>query len=159
MKEPHKPLNFTPPWGSSAAWQEANRSIDIHIHRYRAELGPAAAIAREARSRLASIFPFLNDLCMATCRCCPESCCLTASPWYDFRDLLFIHLNRLEIPRSQPIYDYERHLLLFKPPGLHTVTNHKALDLYLVPLSRPDGKFEKKKPKTVGNYQSNGFRN
>jgi hypothetical protein len=42
---------------------------------------------------------------------------------------------------------------------VHTVTNHKALDLYLVPLSHPDGKYEKKESKTMGNYQSNGFRN
>ena len=42
---------------------------------------------------------------MATCRYCPEPCCLTASPWYDFRDLLFLHLNTLEIPQSQPLHD------------------------------------------------------
>ena len=100
-----KPPKLAPPWRSSSAWQEANRSIDIHIHRYRAKLRPAVAIAREVRCRLSSNFPLLNDLCMATCRYCPEPCCLTASPWYDFRDLLFLHLNCLEIPRSQPIQD------------------------------------------------------
>jgi hypothetical protein len=89
----HKPLNLAPPWGSSPAWQEVNRSIDIHIHRYRAELRPAGATARETCNRLASVLPFLNGLSMTTCRCCPEPCCLTASPWYDFRDLLFLHLN------------------------------------------------------------------
>ena len=38
---------------------------------------------------------------------CPEPCCLTACPWYDFRDLLFLHLNPLEIPQSQPIHTYK----------------------------------------------------
>jgi hypothetical protein len=133
--EPHKPLNLTPPWGSSTAWQEANRSIDIHIHRYRAELGPTVAIARETHSRLASIFPFLKDLCMATCRCCPESCCLTASPWYDFRDLLFLHLNCLEIPRSQPIHDYKDTCCYLSPRGckLSRITRPWICTWYLCP--------------------------
>jgi len=52
-----KPLNLTPPWGSSPTWQGANRSIDIHIHRYRAKLGPAVGIARGVRSRLVLNFP------------------------------------------------------------------------------------------------------
>ena len=60
VKEPHKPLNLASPWESSTAWQEANRSIDIHIHRYRAELRPTVAIARETHCRLASIFSFLT---------------------------------------------------------------------------------------------------
>ena len=131
----HKPLNLAPPWGSSPAWREANRSIDIHIHAYRAELGPAVAIAREVRSRLASIFPFLNDLCMATCRCCPEPCCLTASPWYDFRDLLFLHLSLLEIPRSQPVHDYKDTCCYLSPRGctLSRITRPWICTWYLCP--------------------------
>jgi hypothetical protein len=159
VKFQHQPLNPAPPWGSRPVWQEANRSIDIHIYGYRAEFGPAVTIAREIRSRLASIFPFLDHLCMATCRCCPEPCCLTASPWYDFRDLLFLHLNLIEIPRSQPVDGYKDTCCYLSPPGVRSATNHKALDLYLVPLSHPGGKYEKKESKTVGNYQSNGFRN
>jgi hypothetical protein len=92
-----KPLNLTPPWGSSPAWQGANGRFDFHIHRYRTKLGPAVGIAREIRSRLASNSSVLDDLCISTFCYCPEPCCLTASPWYDFRDLLFLHLNNLEI--------------------------------------------------------------
>lgn len=131
----HKPLNLIPPWRSSPDWQEANRSIDIHIHRYPAELGPAVTIAREVRSRLASLFPFLNNLCTTTCRCCPEFCCLTASPWYDFRDLLFLHLNLLEIPKSQPIHDYKDTCRYLSPRGctLSRITRPWICTWYLCP--------------------------
>ena len=112
-----KSLNPAPPWGSSPTWKEANHSIDNHIHRYREELGAAKATAQKIRSLLASNFEFLNDLCMTTCRWCPESCCLTASPWYDLRDLLFLHLNFLKIPRSQPIHDYRDTCCYLNPRG------------------------------------------
>ena len=129
------PQAAAPPWGSNLSWQAANRSFDIHIDRYRVELGPAMTIAQEIRCRLALIFPLLNGLCLSTCRHCPEPCCQTASPWYDFRDLLFLHLNFLEIPRFQPIH------------------------LHLVSLSYPNGEFKTKKAATAGDAQSNVYRN
>lgn len=114
---PSKPKIFAPPWGSRPAWQAANRSFDIHIDRYRAELGTAMKIALEVRYQLASIFSCLNALCLATCRYCPESCCLTASPWYDFRDLLFLHLNFLEVPPFQPVQAYQGTCRYLSPRG------------------------------------------
>ena len=98
---PAPPLS--PPWGSIADWQEANTSIDIHINRYFHSLKAAMQIARDARIRLESIFPTLDDLGRMTCPLCPDACCLSASPWYDMRDLIFLHLNRVSIPLTQTI--------------------------------------------------------
>ena len=95
--------NLSPPWGSVAAWQEANISIDIHINRYLHRLKAAMQIARGARILLESIFLTLDDLGRMTCPRCPDACCLSASPWYDMRDLIFLHLNRLSIPVNQTI--------------------------------------------------------
>jgi hypothetical protein len=96
-------LKPSPPWGTIPVWQEANRSIDFHLKRYYPRLKPAMQIARETRTRLESIFPSLDDLGMMTCPRCPDVCCLSASPWYDLRDLIFLHFNRLSIPRTQTI--------------------------------------------------------
>jgi hypothetical protein len=52
---------------------------------------------------LESIFSLLDDLCLETCPRCPSPCCLHASPWFDFRDLIFLNLNTLAIPVSQSI--------------------------------------------------------
>jgi len=97
------PLILSPPWGSVTAWQEANISINFHIKRYYPRLGDAIQIARDIRIHLRSIFSLLDDLALITCPRCPDVCCLTASPWYDMRDLIFLHLNRLSIPLSQTI--------------------------------------------------------
>ena len=101
-----KSINLAPPWASRPAWQEANFSIETHVRRYQTELEQAALTARKLRHLLVSIFSDLDDLCMATCPWCPEPCCLSASPWFDFCDLLYLHLNQLEIPRTQPIHTY-----------------------------------------------------
>ena len=100
-------LTLSPPWGSIAAWQEANRSIDFHLKRYSPRLMPVMQSARETRRRLESIFLSLNDLCLMTCPRCPDVCCLSASPWYDLRDLIFLHLNQLSIPLTQPISGFK----------------------------------------------------
>ena len=133
-----EPPKLAPPWRSRSAWREANRSIDIHICRYRARLRPAGAIAREVRCRLSSIFFLLNDLCMATCRHCPEPCCLAASPWYDLQDLLFLHLNFLQIPPSQPIYDDADICCYLGPRGcmLSRITRPWICTWYLCPVQK-----------------------
>ncbi|MGB5746144.1 MAG: hypothetical protein WBM69_04135 [Desulfobacterales bacterium] len=98
---------LSPPWSSIAAWQEANISIDYHLKRYCPRLKPAMQIARKTRIRLESIFPCLDDLGQMTCPRCPDACCLSASPWYDLRDLIFLHLNQLSIPLTQTISGFK----------------------------------------------------
>ena len=97
------PTTLSPPWGSACDWQAANISIDYHLNRYYQDLAPAIQIARDIRNRLESIFGTLDDLGRITCPKCPDVCCLSANPWYDLRDLIFLHLNQLPIPRTQTI--------------------------------------------------------
>ena len=101
------PLTLSPPWGSIAAWQEANIGIDYHLKLYFHRLKASRQSARETRIRLESIFSSLDDLCLMTCPRCPDVCCLSASPWYDLRDLIFLHLNQLSIPLTQPISGFK----------------------------------------------------
>jgi hypothetical protein len=133
-----KPLKFTPPWALNPAWQEANGSLDFHVDRYRADLQPAVATARNLRRLLASIFPLLNDICMATCPWCPEPCCLTASPWYDFRDLVFLHLNLLEPPPAQTIHAYRETCRYSSPQGctLSRITRPWICTWYICPVQK-----------------------
>ena len=92
-----------PPWQTKPAWQEANRSIDGLIQQYADKLSPAVTLAALVRARLESIFNILDGLCIESCPRCPDPCCLHASPWFDYRDLLFLHLNAVATPVSQPI--------------------------------------------------------
>lgn len=125
----------SPPWGSAPAWQEANFSIDFHIKRCYPRLGQARLIARETCIRLESIFPDLDEIGRLTCSRCPNACCLSASPWYDWRDLIFLHLNKLSIPRTQTISGYGETCCYIRHKGcsLPRITRPWICTWYLCP--------------------------
>jgi len=79
-----------PPWGSGAAWDAANRSLDSLIQRNRMALDSVVILAQKVQARMVSIFSLLDDLCQVTCPWCPDPCCLAARVWIDFKDLLFL---------------------------------------------------------------------
>jgi hypothetical protein len=62
----------------------------------------AAALTQKLKLYLESINSALNKLCVDSCAWCPEPCCLKASVWFDFKDLLFLHFNQQPIPPAQP---------------------------------------------------------
>ena len=97
------PPTLSPPWSSVSDWKAANNSIGFHRCRFHQDLKPAIQIARLIYDRLESITDPLDVLGRITCSHCPEICCLSASPWYDLRDLVYLHLNQLPIPLSQTI--------------------------------------------------------
>jgi hypothetical protein len=88
------------------SYKQSDLSIDYHLKHHYPRLKPAMQIAREMRIRLESIFPSLDDLGLMTCFRCPDVCCLSTSPWYDLRDLIFLHFNRLPIPLTQTILGF-----------------------------------------------------
>ena len=90
------------PWATARAWQAASQSVRFHRQIYDPEFEPVTLLARILRQRLESIFSDLDELCIDSCPRCPEPCCLKASVWYDFKDLLFLHFNEQPIPPAQP---------------------------------------------------------
>ena len=104
-------------WASPASWQAANQAVDYHLQRYCADLKPLAIVAREIKSYLNSVFPILDALCAHSCPWCPEPCCLKASVWFDFKDLLFLHFNKLSISPAQPRADFKTQCRYLGPRG------------------------------------------
>lgn len=92
-----------PQWGADSDWNEANESMAHLIHRHRANLSQVFSKAAAMRKNLETMFPLMDELCRETCVACPSPCCLTATVWIDYKDLLFIHLNGLFIPPQQLI--------------------------------------------------------
>ncbi|MDJ0781508.1 MAG: hypothetical protein QNJ22_06025 [Desulfosarcinaceae bacterium] len=80
--------------------QGLHRLIQCHHHR----LADAVDIARQIRRELGTIFPVIESVCRSTCPWCPAPCCIVTKVWYDFIDLLFLHLNRLPLPPA-PLAD------------------------------------------------------
>ena len=105
------------PWASPVSWQAANQAVDYHLQQYCSDLKPLVSIAQEIKSCLNSVFLILNELCAISCPWCPEPCCLKASVWFDFKDLLFLHFNKLSVPPSQPKPDLKTVCKYLGPSG------------------------------------------
>lgn len=92
-----------PPWGQAAVWEEANFTLAEFIRQNRPYLRRAEAATRQLAQQLHGLYPLLDGLCRSTCRYCPDPCCLRALVWFDFGDLIFMHLQGLTIPEGQLI--------------------------------------------------------
>lgn len=90
-----------PPWGAAAAWQAAERSLAQAVGRHRPRLAAAAARAAEVRVLLEQLTPVMTALGSLTCSRCLSSCCERARVWFDFRDLLYLHLSGQPRPPAQ----------------------------------------------------------
>ena len=97
-----KKSNTVIPWATPQAWLGANQSLKFHQRIYHHEFEPVTSLAQKLKRRLESIFSDLDKLCIDSCPWCPEPCCLNASVWFDFKDLLFLHFNQQPIPPAQP---------------------------------------------------------
>ena len=97
------PKTPTIPWAGPKLWQEASAAITHLIHQAGGDMQEARFLAETMARRLQSIFPALDRLCQLTCPHCPDPCCRRAWIWFDYRDLLFLHLARLPIPPAQLI--------------------------------------------------------
>jgi hypothetical protein len=94
------------PWSHPTGWREVHQSILFHLDRHRHVREALLPLAREIEKCLKATAPKMDMICAHTCTHCPEPCCLAASVWYDFRDLLSLHLAGKPIPIGQPIAGY-----------------------------------------------------
>ena len=94
-----------PPWKNAVSWGEANHTVAFLIERYGDHLHETRSLARNLYRKMVTLFPLLEELCRATCTFCPDPCCFSAYAWFDFKDLLFAHLNGLSIPPAQLMTD------------------------------------------------------
>ena len=88
-------------------WHDSNRALGKLIARHRPKLDMAVGLAERIRYRLESIFPQMDRLVRMTCPWCPEPCCIVNKSWYDFQDLLFLHLIKQQIPPAPLTSDPE----------------------------------------------------
>jgi len=105
------------PRGSPAQWKQAHQSLSFHLRRHPNAWIKSLAVAGILETRLQALFPILDDLCLNTCPWCPEPCCLTAKVWFDFKDLLFLHLARKPIPLNPPLSALENTCRYLSPKG------------------------------------------
>lgn len=87
------------PWAAPDEWRAANAAVARLVRR---PSGPLMSLAHQLEAALAETYPRLDALCRITCPHCPDPCCLSATVWLDFRDILQLHLTGQPIPPAQP---------------------------------------------------------
>lgn len=94
---------YTPPWSTPDQWKAANDAMTAALGTRRHRFAPIRDLAVQIEARLISLDRFMDDLCAATCPGCMDNCCERATVWYDFKDLLRLHLCADIIPAEQLI--------------------------------------------------------
>lgn len=95
--------DLIPPWPTPGLWQAANQSMAFAIHRHRDRLQDAVALAQQIRSNMEALGPLMHELCEQTCPACTDHCCRRATVWFDFKDLLTLHMLGEALPPGQLI--------------------------------------------------------
>jgi hypothetical protein len=81
--------------------------LDRLICYHRKDIKPATRIATTIHHELEAIFPLLDKICRRTCPWCPDPCCIVTKVWYDFIDLVFLHLIEVPLPPGPLAYQLE----------------------------------------------------
>ena len=89
-------------WLEPSIWREVQAALDHHMQLYSVQNSVFVSLAGSIADNLQALDQIMDELCAATCLCCPEPCCLHADVRYDFRDLLFLHCRQEALPLHQP---------------------------------------------------------
>lgn len=126
---------FRPPWSSPAEWREINAAFAYLMDRLGPSLDPAREQARRVEAGMTALFPLMDDLCAPTCPDCSEPCCRVATLWYNFDDLLFLHLRGISPPDGQPMTGLGQTCRFLGPVGcrLHRLHRPWICTWYICP--------------------------
>jgi hypothetical protein len=129
------PVDQWPPWASPSEWREANAAIAHLIAIDNPHLRNLQRRAMGIGKALEALFPTMEGLCRRTCPTCQQPCCRVAKPWFDMRDLLFLHLTDTPIAPSQPIRNSRDHCRYLSQRGctLPRITRPWICTWYLCP--------------------------
>ena len=98
-----------PPWRHVEEWHEANQTMVHLMQLHKKQLDQVSNIADSISRLLQAVFPDLASLCNQTCPWCPEPCCMAATVWFDFKDLVFQHASGYDLPPNQVKRDRAGH--------------------------------------------------
>ena len=94
---------MTTPWVDAGEWQAINQAFRYLVQHHKSSMQHIFSSASRLAELFGLVFYTADELCHSTCRHCPDPCCAKAWAWFDFKDLLFMHLIGLEIPESQTL--------------------------------------------------------
>ncbi len=97
----NQPAPYALPWASVPLWQAAHDILARTLAQHQETLQPAIVMALRIRERIAAMDGPLSQLRSQTCSQCRSICCRHAHAYYDFKDLIFLHLGHVTLPAHQ----------------------------------------------------------
>lgn len=92
---------MTIPWQDPSEFKEVLRFFDQVNNARSRELEPVREAAENIYLLFTEMKPFLDRACQFTCPGCVDNCCVRATIWYDFQDLLYLYFGPVEMPEQQ----------------------------------------------------------
>ena len=89
------------PWATENLWAEAQTALGRSLAVNAAGLAPARRQAEAIVHSLDCLADMFDQLAPTSCEVCQDPCCRHAKVWFDFKDLLFLHLSREHLPPHQ----------------------------------------------------------
>ncbi len=100
-RPPHSIQGCSPPWSTRQEWLEANAAMAAALRKDSRRMETLRDLSQQIERRVNLLDPMLEGLCGDTCPGCTDKCCERATVWYDFKDLLGLHLAAAALPAVQ----------------------------------------------------------
>ena len=89
------------PWQMAEDWNQVLLSFKAVENKGRDKLTELFCIAKKIQKNYEIISEPMESLCASTCVNCEDICCMRATIWFDFKDLLYIYFSTGKLPESQ----------------------------------------------------------
>lgn len=107
----------TLPWSTPPLWQAATQTMAFTIRQYRGALLPVIDLSRRIYERIHTVDSYMTHLCNQTCPRCQDICCGHAHAYFDFKDLLYLHLSQGRLPAHQTLEKSRQTCRYLNPNG------------------------------------------
>ncbi len=89
------------PWQMTDDWKQVFLSFKAVEKKGKHKLTALLCIAKKIQKNYEIISEPMESLCACTCVNCEDICCMRATIWFDFKDLLYIYFATGKLPESQ----------------------------------------------------------
>ncbi len=89
------------PWKMAEDWNQVLLSFKAIENKGKDRVTELFSIAKKIQKNFKIISEPIENLCACTCVNCEDICCLRATIWFDFKDLLYIYFATGKFPESQ----------------------------------------------------------
>ncbi len=91
------------PWQKSQDWKQVFESIKRIDNLYSHKMKTIRKMAKQIRCHYDQISESIEKVCLQTCPNCTDICCIRATIWFDFKDLLYVYFGLDTFPAAQII--------------------------------------------------------